>query len=42
MYEIFIEFLDQIFWEGYASQLAAENPQEFQNAYKDFYDNYNA
>jgi hypothetical protein len=42
MYELFIELTNQIFWDGYAEQLARENPAEFQygfdeflNAYKD-------
>ena len=40
MIEIFIELLDQIFWEGYAEQLAKENPQAFNMEYNDFLNTY--
>jgi hypothetical protein len=40
MLELFIELTDQIFWEGYAQQLAAESPALFQLEFKDFLDNY--
>lgn len=36
MYEQFIEYTDQIFWEGYAEQLAKEDPQRFRLEYMDF------
>ena len=29
MYELFIELMNQIFWEGYEEQLAQDNPAEF-------------
>ncbi|MDB5122351.1 MAG: hypothetical protein JWP94_480 [Mucilaginibacter sp.] len=29
MYEQFIELTNQIFWEGYAEQLAQEDPEKF-------------
>lgn len=29
MYEQFIELTNQIFWEGYAEQLAQEDPAQF-------------
>jgi len=29
MYELFIQLTDQIFWEGYAENLATENPKAF-------------
>lgn len=40
MIEIFIELLDQLFWEGYAEQLAKENPQAFNMEYNDFLNTY--
>lgn len=36
MYELFIELLNQIFWEGYAEQLAVDNPAEFQFEFNEF------
>ena len=41
MYELFIELLNQIFWEGYAEQLAQENPAVFQMELTEFMNNYN-
>lgn len=38
--EIFVELTNQIFWEGYAEQLARENPQAFTDAYNEFLDTY--
>lgn len=29
MYEVFIEQLDAIYWQGYAEALAESNPQAF-------------
>jgi hypothetical protein len=40
MYEQFIELTNQIFWEGYAEQLAQENPIRFQLELKDFLNTY--
>ncbi|GAA4919998.1 hypothetical protein [Mucilaginibacter defluvii] len=40
MYEQFIELTDQIFWEGYAEQLAQENPSQFQMEFSDFLNTY--
>jgi len=40
MYEEFIEFTNQIFWEGYAEQLAKENPALFQFEFNEFLNNY--
>lgn len=40
MYEQFIELTNQIFWEGYAEQLAKENPERFQFEYNDFLSTY--
>lgn len=36
MLEIFIELNNQIFWEGYAQQLAAANPTAFQTELAEF------
>ncbi|EHQ29679.1 hypothetical protein [Mucilaginibacter paludis] len=41
MIEIFIELTNQIFWEGYAEQLAASNPTAFQMELAEFTDCYN-
>lgn len=41
MYDLFIELTNQLFWEGYAEQLAIENPQIFTIEYNDFLNNYN-
>ena len=40
MYEQFIELTDQIFWEGYAEQLAKENPARFQQELTQFLNTY--
>ncbi len=40
MYEQFIELTNQIFWEGYAEQLAQENPARFQFELNDFMNTY--
>jgi len=40
MYEQFIEFTNQIFWEGYAEQLAKENPARFQQELTEFLNAY--
>jgi hypothetical protein len=36
MYELFIELTDQLFWEGYAEQLAADHPEQFQLEFNEF------
>ena len=40
MYEQFIEVTNQIFGEGYAEQLAQENPARFQMELKEFINTY--
>lgn len=40
MYELFIELTNQLFWEGYAEQLARENPKGFRMEYNDFLNTY--
>ena len=40
MLELFIELTNQIFWDGYAQQLAKENPAGFQFEFNDFLINY--
>lgn len=42
MIELFIELTDQIFWEGYAEQLAGENPAVFQQELNEFMNSYNS
>ncbi len=41
MIELFIELTDQIFWEGYAEQMAGENPAIFQQELNEFMNSYN-
>ncbi len=41
MLELFIELTNQIFWDGYAQQLANENPTVFNSELNDFINNYN-
>lgn len=41
MIELFIELTDQLFWEGYAEQLAKESPAVFQQELNGFMDSYN-
>jgi hypothetical protein len=41
MLEIFIELTDQIFWDGYAQQLAMDNPAVFQLEFTEFLNTYN-
>lgn len=41
MIELFIELTDQLFWEGYAEQLATESPTIFQQELNKFLDSYN-
>ena len=36
MYELFIEMLDQLFWDGYAEQLAKDSPAVFQMELAEF------
>ena len=40
MYEQFIELINQLFWEGYAQQLAKDNPARFQLELSDFINTY--
>jgi hypothetical protein len=42
MIEIFVELTNQIFWEGYAEQLAADNPAAFNRELADFINSYNS
>jgi len=36
MIEVFIELTDQIFWQGYAAQMAEIDPQRFQTEFNEF------
>jgi hypothetical protein len=40
MLELFIELTNQIFWEGYAHQLALEQPALYQYELAEFISNY--
>ena len=40
MYQLFIELTNQIYWEGYAEQLAKENLAGFQLERAKFTNNY--
>ena len=42
MIEIFVELTNQIFWEGYAEQLAATNPAVFGMELREFENLYNS
>ncbi|MES2277903.1 MAG: hypothetical protein V4592_17885 [Bacteroidota bacterium] len=42
MLELFIELTDQIFWKGYAEQLAQDNPAVFQLELAEFVNCYNS
>jgi hypothetical protein len=41
MYELFIELTNQIFGDGYAEQMAKDNPLEFQFEFAEFANAYN-
>lgn len=40
MFDAFINHLDSIFWDGYAEQLANDNPQLYNFEYDQFFTNY--
>lgn len=40
MYELFVELTDQLFYEGYAEQLAQTDPQALQTEFNDFLNAY--
>jgi hypothetical protein len=42
MIQLFIELTNQIFWEGYAEQLAKSNPFQFNQELAEFMDCYNS
>jgi len=42
MIELFIELTNQIFWDGYAEQLAMDNPAIFQLELTEFMNSYNS
>jgi hypothetical protein len=41
MITLFIELTNQLFWAGYAEQLAKDNPAAFQLEFADFMNAYN-
>ena len=42
MIEIFLELTNQIFWDGYAEQLAKNNPAAFKSELAEFENLYNS
>lgn len=36
----FVQFMDEIFFEGYAQQLASEHPEEFTRELNEYFNNY--
>jgi len=40
MIELFIEFVDGIYYEGYAKQLSQDDPEKFTWEYNEFISNY--
>jgi len=40
MYELFIELTNQLFWDGYAEQLAKDDPAVFQIEFCEFLNAY--
>ena len=41
MMQSFVDYLDSLYWEGYAENLANENPEAFTFELNQFQDNYN-
>lgn len=41
MLELFIELTNQLFWMGYAEQMAKEKPEVFRFEFKEFINAYN-
>jgi hypothetical protein len=41
IYNDFTNFLDSIYYEGYAEQLAGENPEQFTFEFNEYLENYN-
>lgn len=42
MIQLFIELTNQIFWEGYAEELAKEDPSGFRLELAEFMNSYNS
>lgn len=42
MLELFIELTNQIYWDGYAQQLAKDHPAVFQMELAEFTNSYNS
>ena len=40
MIEAFVDFVDGIYWQGYAEKLAEEDPEKFNFELNDFFENY--
>jgi len=41
LYELFIEFIDSIYYAGYAEQLSESDPEKFTWEYQEFVQNIN-
>lgn len=41
MFEAFIDFIDSLYWDGYAERLAEENPQAYTFELNQFFENHN-
>jgi len=41
MFDAFIDHLENIYWKGYAEQLASDNPELYNFEYDQFFANYN-
>jgi len=41
MIDEFIDIINQLYWDGYAEQLARESPEIFQYEYNEFLNCYN-
>jgi len=40
MYELFIEILNLLFWDGYAEQLMKDHPEQFEKEFYQFINDY--
>jgi len=40
MFDLFIQHLETIFWEGAAEQMAAEQPEQYNFLFNQFIDSY--
>ncbi|WP_262497713.1 hypothetical protein [Pedobacter ginsengisoli] len=40
MLDAFVEFLDKMYWEGYAEEFERDNPTAFYNQFREFRNNH--